>query len=512
MRSGSPATPPDPGLRGGYDVIVVGAGSAGCVVAAKLAADRARRVLLIEAGPDHRSNVTPALRDGWGLPRGEAWPYDWGYAAEPDASGETVPLRRGRVVGGTSWLTRFAVRGAPSDFDGWATGGLDGWSFDDILPSFRRIERDLEFGEAPWHGATGPLPITRYPGLDPTPPHLAAIEALAASGFDRVDDANRPGALGIARMPMSSFDGRRVSAADAFLPLKGLPPNLQLRADAQVANLAVERGRARGVGLADGTTIAADVVVVCAGTYGSPSILLRSGIGPAADLTALGIAVAADLPGVGANLADHPAVEIETGWSGVSRSAPVLHSIAPWHSSAAADPSPDLLFWLTDPLGEPAALTMECVLMRPASRGRVRLRSADPADPPRISLPRPFEPIDVERLAEGAVRAADIAQRPALRAICDGEVTSLPTERAALQAWVIENAYSVPHVTGTCAAGVSAEAGAVVDATGRVHGIDGLWVVDASILPGPPSGFPNLVTMAIADRTADMIAREGGAP
>ena len=498
-------------MSAGYDVIVVGAGSAGCVVAVKLAADPARRVLLIEAGPDHGSDVTPALRDGWALPRGEAWPYDWGYAAEPDASGEAVPLRRGRVVGGTSWLTRFAVRGSPSDFDCWAAGGLDGWSFDDLLPSFRSIERDLEFGEARWHGATGPLPITRYPDLDRTPPHRAAIEALAASGFERVDDANRPGALGIAPMPMSSLDGRRVSAADAFLQPGATPPNLEVLADSQVANVAIQRGRARGVRLADGATLPAEAVVVCAGTYGSPTILLRSGIGPAADLTALGIRVAADLPGVGANLADHPAVEIETGWSGTSRSVPILHSIAPWHSSSALDPSPDMLFWLTDPLGDPASFTLECVLMRPASRGRVRLGSADPVDPPRIALPRPLEPIDVQRLGEGAVRAADIAQRPEVRAICDGAVMSLPTERAALQAWVIENAYSVPHVTGTCAAGVSAEAGAVVDARGRVHGIDGLWVVDASILPGPPSGFPNLVTMAVADRTADMIAREGGA-
>ena len=192
------------------EVIVVGAGAAGSVVAARLTAS-SDSVLLIEAGPDLRADPPEALRDGWRITR----ELSWGDSAEAADGGEPTPVRRMRLVGGTSSLTRFAMRGAPGDFDEWEALGNPGWGFDAVLPYFRRIESDLEFGEAPWHGANGPIPVTRYPHLSATEPNEALSKAFEAGGFPAVEDHNRPGAVGVGRMPMTSRDGARVTSASA---------------------------------------------------------------------------------------------------------------------------------------------------------------------------------------------------------------------------------------------------------------------------------------------------------
>lgn len=188
-----------------YDIAVVGGGAAGCVVASRLAAAGDRSVVLLEAGPDVRRGIPPDWRDGWRLP---TLP-DWQFESEADEAGATSKLRRGRLLGGTSWLTRFAVRGAAADFDAWAARGNPGWSFEDVLPAFRRLEADAEFGDEAWHGDRGPVPVTRYPELEPSAIHAAALEAFHAMGFPTVDDHNAPGAVGVGRMPMSSRRGVR---------------------------------------------------------------------------------------------------------------------------------------------------------------------------------------------------------------------------------------------------------------------------------------------------------------
>jgi len=311
-----------------YHVIGVGGGAAGCVVAARLAETGSRSVLLLEAGPDLRASVPDALRDGWRLTP----EFDWDYASEPDARGEVEDLRRGKLLGGTSWVTRFALRGSAADYDEWEALGNDGWGFEDVLPYFRRLEADADFGDRPWHGDAGPMPISRYLNLDLTEIGAAGLEAFEAVGFPLVEDHNQPGAVGAGRMPLSSRAGTRVTTADAYLPVDGTPPNLSIRADAQVAEVVFEETRARGVRLVDGTVIEGDWVVLSAGTYGSPQILMRSGVGPAEHLHSLGLPVRLDLAGVGANLADHAGVDIDCGYRGPTRTAPILHLLATFHS------------------------------------------------------------------------------------------------------------------------------------------------------------------------------------
>jgi choline dehydrogenase-like flavoprotein len=492
--------------RRAFDVVIVGGGAAGCVVARRLAERGDLSVVLLEAGPDLGDAVSPALRDGWNNPTGAQWTHDWGFESEPNASGATGKLRRGRLLGGNSWLTRFAVRGPASDFDAWAGRGIEGWTYADVLPSFRRLESDLEFGSQPWHGAHGPVPISRYPSLPRSAIHEAALEAFSSLGFPTIDDHNAPDAVGVGPMPMSTHDGRRVTTVDAYLPAGARPTNLVISPDALVAHVIVEQGRATGVALADGSTIAAGSVVLSAGVYGSPPILQRSGIGPAEELRALGIPVAMDLPGVGANLSDHPAVDLDAGWNGDAPSAPVLHSIATFRSSGRSPTAaPDLMFWLTDPAGAEAGFYLDPVLLKPASRGSVRLRSADPGDPPRITLPG-LDAADVELLAEGYRLGIALANHAAVRRLCAGAAPSEPPSARELRDRVREDAYSNPHVVGTCRMGPEPRDGDVVDEVGRVHGIAGLSVIDASVIPEAPAGFPHVITIMLAERLAERLS------
>src|SRR5436190_10698648 len=232
----------------GVDIVIVGAGAAGCVVAARLAAATSASILLLEAGP--ADDIPDEFRDGWRLAKG----FDWGFASEEDVGRASQPLRRIRMLGGTSWLTRFAVRGSPADFDAWAARGNPEWAFDNVLPFFNAVESDLDYGEAAWHGRHGPIPITRYLERERTPIHAGVVAAMEVVGIPPVEDHNRPGAVGVGRLPMSSRDGVRVTTLDAYLPREQAPPNLVVRGDAFVDAVELEGSRTAGVRLADGTT------------------------------------------------------------------------------------------------------------------------------------------------------------------------------------------------------------------------------------------------------------------
>jgi choline dehydrogenase len=489
-----------------YDVVIVGGGAAGCVVAARLSEHPDRRVLLLEAGPDLRAAPPDDVRSGWQPTRS----FDWAFASEPDEVDVARALPRGRLLGGcSSTNATCALRGSPADYDDWAARGNHGWSFDDVLPYFVRLERDLDFGDAPWHGSEGPVPIRRYRGEELTPIAEAALAAFDASGLPSIDDHNEPGAVGAGPLPVNCLDGTRMSSALTYLPADGERPNLTLRCDAQVHELLFDADRATGVRLTSGETVAAGAVVVSAGAYASPALLLRSGIGPAAELASLGIPVLVDRPGVGTNLADHPAVSISLPYARDVQPAPLFQAVATRHSSLASDgEAPDLQLVVFGPYPAtpeaPATFSVAAALLKLRSRGRVTLRSADPLAPPRIELGYFREPSDLDRLAEGVEHAEELASHDAIRALATN-VPELPEPR---RDWMRRNAWTYHHPTGTCAMGPESYADAVVNTSGRVHGVEDLYVVDASVMPDIPSANTHVPTLMVAERLSALLERQ----
>jgi choline dehydrogenase len=514
----------------GYDHVVVGGGSAGVTLAVRLSEDPGRSVLLLEAGaagplgsPDDRlANVSFALTN-----------RDWGMRAAV-GGGRELDYPQGRFVGGGSSVNgALAFRGTPSDYDEWAAAGNPSWGWDSMLPAFRRLERDLDFGDdAAVHGSDGPIPITRWSEDELVPVQRAFRAACEAQGWAWNPDHNRPGSTGVGPFPMNRDGDVRVSTALAYLAPALGRPNLTVRGNTPVARIRIERGRATGVELADGTTVAAGEIVLSAGSIHSPALLWRSGVGPAADLAALGLGCCVDNPAVGANLVDHPGAFLFTrpAAAGIGPVEPQYQLAARYSSSLpAADGGSDADMFLSmmnvwdltaSPdfravVGTDTAVVLTCGVHDPRSRGRVSLASADPAAPPRIELGLLDHPADVARLVEGLRRCHEVATSDAMSELLDG--VALPTEATldddeALAAYARSVVAGWYHPAGTCPMGPAAgtEDGAVVDDQLRVHGVGGLRVVDASVMPRICRAPTNLTAIAIAERAAELITTQEG--
>lgn len=500
-----------------YTHIVVGAGSAGAALATRLSEDPERSVLLLEAGPDYPDLETMPvdLKFGWGTGADFVVEdeHNWKYTAKSTAKGPTMDVPRGKVTGGTSAINgQVFLRAIPEDFEYWVSMGNDEWSYEQVLPYYRKLETDTDFSDD-FHGTEGPIIVRRHPLDELQPDQAAFYNACVAAGYAENPDHNHPDATGVGPYPLNNPEGIRWSTAIGFLSMARHRINLTIRPNCTTRRVLFDDTRATGVEVESGGesfVVNGDEIILSAGPIGSPHLLMLSGIGPADQLAEHGISLVKDVPGVGQNLRDHPTVHVS--WRAQPDVPAPPQEVGPQkvalrYTAPGSDIKNDMIkvmrFRKIDRL-----LVMSVGLYLALGKGELKLQSPDPDVQPSLDYNYLQEAEDRRRLREGVRLCLELVDMKEFEKVVGERVN--PDDAAlasdnALDEWLMRSVSTMHHISCTAKMGPDSDPMAVVDQHGRVKGVQNLRVVDGSIMPDCTRANTNVPIMMMAERIADFI-------